>query len=93
MGWMSTRLIWNFSALGVVLWADMQEGERQAIRSALEVRYGLAIFVILLSWALLGIVVQALYREYVQGPLSLREQALVIATSNPSRQTRSALSL
>lgn len=73
-----------FSALGVVLWADMQEGERQAIRSALEVRYGLAIFVILLSWALLGIVVQALYRAYVQGPLSLREQALVIATSNPS---------
>src|SRR5690606_15790123 len=73
-----------FSALGVVLWADMQDGERQAIRAALEVRAGLAIFVILLSWALLGLVVQALYRAYVQGPLSLREQALVIATSNPA---------
>lgn len=73
-----------FSALGIALWADMQEGERQAIRAALEVRYGLAVLVILISWALLGLVVQALYRAYVQVPLSLREQALVMATSNPA---------
>lgn len=73
-----------FSALGVVLWADMQEAERTAIRAVLEHRYGLVVFVTLISWAILGFLVQALYRAYVHVPVSLREQALVMVNSNPA---------
>jgi DNA polymerase-3 subunit epsilon len=72
-----------FGALGAVLWADMQSGERQAVLAMLEDRYGLAIFIILASWAILGLLVHALYRAYVLAPLSLREQALVMVNANP----------
>ncbi len=72
-----------FSALGAALWADMQTGERQAVLAILDDRYGLAIFIILTSWAVLGLVVWALYRAYVLAPLSLREQALVMVNANP----------
>ena len=83
LGGLYVLLAGLFSALGVALWADMQEPERQAVLAILEDRYGLAIFVILISWAILGFVVQSLYRAYVLAPLSLREQALVMVNSNP----------
>ena len=83
MGSLYALLAALFGALGLVLWADMNEAERQAVLAMLEDRYGLALFVILVSWVLLGLIVQALYRAYVLAPLSLREQALVMVNSNP----------
>jgi DNA polymerase-3 subunit epsilon len=83
LGALYVLLVALFSTLGAVLWADMQAGERQAVLAILEDRYGLAIFIILASWVVLGLVVQALYRAYVLAPLSLREQALVMVNANP----------
>ncbi|MCL4184202.1 MAG: DNA polymerase III subunit epsilon [Burkholderiaceae bacterium] len=73
-----------FGALGVALWADMQDGERQAMQAVLQKRFGLVVLVTLLSWAILGLIARVLYRAYVQAPLALREQALVMVRANPA---------
>ena len=72
-----------FSALGAVLWAHMQEHERLALVGILMPRLELAILIILLAWAFLGMIVHAIYRAYVLAPLALREQALVMVNANP----------
>ena len=72
-----------FGALGAVLWADMQEDERLAFVAILKPRLELSILIILMAWAFLGMIVHAVFRAYVQAPLTLREQALVMVNSNP----------
>ena len=72
-----------FGAVGAALWANMDPHEREATLAILENRYGLAVFVILACWVIIGFIVQALYRAYVLAPLSLREQALVMVNANP----------
>jgi DNA polymerase-3 subunit epsilon len=81
-------LVALFSSLALLLWLDMSEQERLAVLALLENRYGLAVFVILASWAVLGLIVQAIYKAYVQAPLSLREDALVILNANPQRRLK-----
>jgi DNA polymerase III subunit epsilon len=76
-------LIVLFGAVGAILWANMDPQEQAAALAILENHYGLAVFVILACWAIIGFIVQALYRAYVLAPLSLREQALVMVNSNP----------
>jgi DNA polymerase III subunit epsilon len=73
-----------FGILGAVLWADMQNVERQATLDILQPRLPLAVFVILLAWAALGALVWLLYRAYALAPMRMREQALVMVASNPS---------
>lgn len=73
-----------FGILGAVLWADMQNVERQATLEILQPRLPLAVFVILLAWAALGALVWLLYRAYALAPMRMREQALVMVASNPS---------
>ncbi len=75
-----------FGILGLALWADMLEAERQALLSIMRLRYGMAVLVILLAWLGLGLLVAALYRAYAIAPLRLREQALVMVTSNPAQR-------
>ncbi len=72
-----------FSALGVVLWADMKEAERQAFLAILLPRVELSILIILMTWFVLGLIVHAIYRAYALAPLALREQALVMVNANP----------
>lgn len=72
-----------FGALGAVLWADMEEAERQAFLAILMPRLGLSLFIILMAWTVLGMIVHAIYRAYVLAPLALREQALVMVNANP----------
>ncbi len=72
-----------FGALGAVLWADMKEHERLAFVAILMPRIELSILIILLAWAVLGMIVHAIYRAYVLAPLALREQALVMVSANP----------
>ena len=76
-------LILLFGAVGAALWADMDPQERAATLAIIENRYGLAVFVILVCWVIIGFIVQALYRAYVLAPLRLREQALVMVNANP----------
>ena len=76
-------LVVLFGAVGAALWADMDPQEREATLAILENHYGLAVFVILACWVIIGFIVQALYRAYVLAPLSLREQALVMVNANP----------
>jgi len=72
-----------FSALAGVLWADMKEAERQSLLAILLPRIELSILIILMTWAVLGMIVHAIYRAYVMAPLALREQALVMVNANP----------
>ena len=72
-----------FSALGVVLWADMKEAERQAFLAILLPRVELSILIILMTWFVRGLIVHAIYRAYALAPLALREQALVMVNANP----------
>jgi DNA polymerase-3 subunit epsilon len=72
-----------FGALGAVLWAHMEEHERLVLVGILMPRIELAILIILLAWAFLGMIVHAVFRAYVLAPLTLREQALVMVNANP----------
>lgn len=72
-----------FSALGAVLWADMKAAERQAFLAIFLPRIELSVLIILMAWAVLGMIVHAIYRAYVLAPLALREQALVMVNANP----------
>ncbi len=72
-----------FGALGAVLWADMKAAERQAFLAIMLPRIELSVLIILMAWAVLGMIVHAIYRAYVLAPLTLREQALVMVTANP----------
>ncbi len=72
-----------FCSLGAVLWADMKEHERLAFLAIMMPRLELSILIILLAWAVLGMIVHAIYRAYVEAPLTLREQALVMVNANP----------
>ena len=83
LGGLYVLLVLLFSALGAVLWADMQEAERQAFLAILQPRIELSIFIILMTWFVLGLIVNAIYRAYVLAPLALREQALVMVSANP----------
>jgi DNA polymerase III subunit epsilon len=76
-------LVVLFGAVAAALWADMDPQEREATLGILKNRYGLAVFVILACWVIIGFIVQALYRAYVLAPLRLREQALVMVNANP----------
>ncbi|HEV8720052.1 MAG TPA: DNA polymerase III subunit epsilon, partial [Candidatus Binatia bacterium] len=76
-------LVVLFGTLGAALWADMNAQEREATLAILENRYGLAVFVILASWLIIGFIARALYHAYVLAPLSLGEQALVMVNANP----------
>ncbi|MDO8448434.1 MAG: exonuclease domain-containing protein [Rhodoferax sp.] len=73
-----------FGILGLVLWADMQDAERQTMLAIMRPRYAMAVVIILLAWLGLGLLVWALYRAYALAPLRLREQALVMVNSNPA---------
>lgn len=73
-----------FGILGLVLWADMRDTERQAMLSIMQPRYAMAVVIILLAWLGLGLLVWTLYRAYALAPLRLREQALVMVNANPS---------
>ena len=72
-----------FGALGAVLWADMKAAEREAFLAIMMPRIELSILIILMAWAVLGMIVHAIYRAYVLAPLALREQALVMVNANP----------
>lgn len=72
-----------FSALGAILWAVMKGEEREALTAILMPRIGLSVLFILMTWAVLGMIVHAIYRSYVLAPLALREQALVMVNANP----------
>ncbi len=72
-----------FGALGAVLWADMNDAEREAFLAILRPRIELSILIILMAWFALGLVVNAIFRAYVLAPLALREQALVMISANP----------
>ena len=61
-------LVVLFGAVGAALWADMDPQEREATLAILENRYGLAVFVILACWVIIGFIVHALYRAYVLAP-------------------------
>lgn len=76
-------LVLLFSALGVVLWADMKDDERQAFMAILLPRIELSVLIILMTWFVIGMIVNAIYRAYVLAPLALREQALVMVNANP----------
>ena len=76
-------LVMLFSALAGVLWADMKEAERQSLTAILLPRIELSILIILMTWAVLGMIVHAIYRAYVMAPMALREQALVMVNANP----------
>ncbi len=84
LGGLYSLLAVLFGILGVVLWSDMQDAERQAVLAIMQQRYALAMLIILLAWAGLGLLVWALYRAYALAPLRLREQALVMVNSNPA---------
>ncbi|WP_114971880.1 3'-5' exonuclease [Rhodoferax ferrireducens] len=73
-----------FGLLGLVLWGDMQEAERQAVLAIMRPRYAMAVVIILLAWFGLGLLVWVLYRAYALAPVRLREQALVMVNANPS---------
>jgi len=73
-----------FGALGVVLWSDMRESERAAFLELLIPRIELSVLIILMAWAVLGMIVHGIYRAYVLAPLALREQALVMVSANPA---------
>ncbi len=77
-------LVLLFSILGAVLWADMQDVERQAVRDIFQPRLPLAVFIILLAWSALGGLVWLLYRAYALAPMRMREQALVMVSANPA---------
>ncbi len=83
LGGLYVLLALLFSALGAVLWADMKEAERQAFLAILQPRIELSILIILMTWFVLGLIVNAIYRAYVLAPLALREQALVMVSANP----------
>ena len=72
-----------FGVLGAVLWADMKAVERQAFLAIFLPRIELSVLIILMAWAVLGMIVHAVYRAYVLAPLALREQALVMVNANP----------
>ena len=72
-----------FSALGAILWAVMKGEEREVLMAILVPRVGLSVLFILMTWAVLGMIVHAIYRSYVLAPLALREQALVMVNANP----------
>jgi len=84
LGGLYGLLVVLFGILGAVLWADMQDAERQAVLAIMRERYALALLIILLAWAGLGLLAWGLYRVYVLAPLSLREQLLVMVNSNPA---------
>lgn len=84
LGGLYGLLVVLFGILGAVLWADMQDAERQAVLAIMRERYALALVIILLAWIGLGLLAWGLYRIYVLAPLSLREQALVMVNSNPA---------
>nr|MDP2190840.1 exonuclease domain-containing protein [Rhodoferax sp.] len=84
LGGLYGLLVVLFGILGAVLWSDMQDAERQAVLSIMRQRYALAVLIILLAWAGLGLLVWALYRAYALAPLRLREQALIMVNSNPA---------
>ncbi|MBZ0132596.1 MAG: exonuclease domain-containing protein [Rhodocyclaceae bacterium] len=73
-----------FCALGAVLWADMKAAERQAFLAIMMPRIELSVLIILMAWAVLGMIVHVIYRAYVLAPMALREQALVMVNANPS---------
>jgi DNA polymerase-3 subunit epsilon len=77
-------LVVLLGALGAALWANMDPQEREATLAILKNRYGLALFVILAGWVIVGFIVQTLYRAYVLAPLRLREEALVMLNANPA---------
>jgi DNA polymerase-3 subunit epsilon len=83
LGGLYVLLALLFCALGAVLWADMKEEERQAFLAILQPRIELSILIILMTWVVLGLIVNAIYRAYVLAPLALREQALVMVNANP----------
>jgi DNA polymerase III subunit epsilon len=76
-------LVVLFGAVSAALWANMESQEREATLAILANHYGLAVFVILACWVIIGFIVQALYRAYVLTPVRLREQALVMVNANP----------
>jgi DNA polymerase-3 subunit epsilon len=84
LGGLYALLVVLFGILGAVLWAEMQDAERQAVLAIMRERYALALLIILLAWAGLGLLAWGLYRVYVLAPLSLREQLLVMVNSNPA---------
>ena len=84
LGGLYGLLVVLFGILGAVLWADMQDAERQAVLAIMRERYALALLIILLAWAGLGLLAWGLYRVYVLAPLSLREQLLLMVNSNPA---------
>ena len=83
LGGLYLLLVALFSALGAVLWADMQDHERLAFLAILMPRIELSILIILMAWFVIGLIVHAIYRAYVLAPLALREQALVMVNANP----------
>jgi DNA polymerase-3 subunit epsilon len=83
LGGLYLLLVLLFGALGVVLWADMNEHERLAFVGILMPRIELSILIILMAWFVLGLIVNAIYRAYALAPLALREQAQVMVGANP----------
>lgn len=86
MGGLYLLLAIQFGSLCLLIWLDMDAPERESAIALLENRIGLVVFITLVSWAILGFIAHAIFKAYVQAPLGLHEDALVVLSSNPERR-------
>lgn len=86
MGGLYLLLALQFGSLCLLIWLDMEATEREATIALLENRIGLVVFITLVSWVILGFIAHTIFKAYVQASLGLREDALVVLSSNPERR-------
>jgi DNA polymerase III subunit epsilon len=66
------------AALYLVLWADLEDSERQAIAAIVEERSGIILFILLIALLAVGMMFEFLFRRYAHAPLKMREQLAVM---------------
>ena len=71
------------AALGAVLWAGLDEGQRTLVQNALANDAGALLLVLALILILLAMLVQAALAAHVARPLALAEETRLIAEANP----------
>ena len=71
------------AALGAVLWAGLDEGQRTLVQNALANDAGALLLVLALILVLLAMLVQAALAAHVARPLALAEETRLIAEANP----------
>lgn len=66
------------AVLYLVLWMPLKSADKQYLLDALSERLPLAVMVILIGLAFIGILFHTLYKHYVRAPLKLRERLLAM---------------